>query len=102
LIVPWGTPFRFISTLENFTKLLRKSKPRVPDTFQLGAISAFFDFRARQFFNNLSVFSKPEYSNSPRLHQNKPSVINRLRLFLVRLAPDTFQLCSSTGGGGTE
>ena len=41
--------------------------PHVPDTFQLGAISAFFDFRAGRFFNNLRLFNIPEYSDSPRL-----------------------------------
>ena len=54
------------SSAQKIARIPKKS--RVPDTFQLGAISAFFDFRARRFFNNLRVFNTPEYSNSPRLH----------------------------------
>jgi hypothetical protein len=46
----------------------KQAKSDVPDTFQLGAISAFLDFRACPFFNNLRVFNTYRYSNSPRLH----------------------------------
>src|SRR5713101_7763988 len=57
----------------------------VPDTFQLGAILPFFAFLASRKINKLRVFNTSEYSDSPRLHDTKPSVINRLRTFFVRL-----------------
>ncbi len=42
-------------------------KSRVPDTFQLGAIFAFFAFSASRIFSNLRVFNTLAYSDSPRL-----------------------------------
>jgi hypothetical protein len=33
------------------------ARARVPDTFQLSAISAFLDFRACRFFNKFGVFN---------------------------------------------
>ena len=53
---------------------------RVPGPFQLGVISAFFDFRAGRFFNNLLVFNTPEYFDSSRFN--------------------CFYLCFDTGGIG--
>lgn len=41
---------------------------RVPDTFQLGAISELSDFCASRFFNKFRVFSGLEYSDSLRRH----------------------------------
>src|SRR5712692_11250454 len=52
--------------------------PRVPDTFQLAAISAFFSFRAYRVFYNLRVFNEAKYSDSPRLHTANYRLINRL------------------------
>jgi hypothetical protein len=51
-------------------------KPRVPDTFQLGAILTCSAFLASRKVNNLRVFNNPEYSDSPRLHL-KARVANR-------------------------
>jgi hypothetical protein len=45
----------------------RAENPHVPDTFQLGAIPDARAFLACRRINNLRVFDKPEYSDSPRL-----------------------------------
>ena len=50
------------------------------DTFQLAAILPCSAFLASRKINKLRVFNKPEYSDSPRLHHLKVSVINRLQL----------------------
>jgi hypothetical protein len=50
--------------------LVGKRKSRVPDTFQVGAISEFSDFPASRFFYKLRVFNTREYSGSPRLHHS--------------------------------
>jgi hypothetical protein len=46
----------------------KDEKPRVPDTFQLGAILSYRAFLAGRKINNLRVSNNAEYSNSPRLH----------------------------------
>ena len=51
---------------------------RVPDTFQLGAISPCPAFLASRKINNLRVFNPPQYSNSPRLQAVNFCVINGL------------------------
>jgi hypothetical protein len=43
-------------------------KARVPDTFQLGAISWYCAFLAGRKVSNLRVFNGSGYSDSPRLH----------------------------------
>ena len=43
------------------------TKVRVPDTFQLGAISPFSAFLASQKISKLRVFKAVVHSNSPRL-----------------------------------
>jgi hypothetical protein len=53
-------------------------KSRVPDTFQLGAISPCSAFLASRQINKLSVFNKPEYSDSPRLQGFNYFIINGL------------------------
>jgi hypothetical protein len=62
------TSLWIVSLLEkNFTKLAGELKTRVPDTFQLGAISWYCAFSAGREINNLRVFNTREYSDSPRL-----------------------------------
>jgi len=56
-----------INYLEKFPEFVEF---RVPDTFQLGAISAATAFSASRFFNNLRVFNAHEYSDSPGRHQS--------------------------------
>jgi hypothetical protein len=55
-----------VSRQPNFR--LANEKSRVPDTFQLGAISAATAFSASRFFDNLRIFNGREYSDSPRRH----------------------------------
>jgi hypothetical protein len=47
---------------------LANEKSRVPDTFQLGAISWYCAFLAGREISNLRVFNRSEYSDSSRLH----------------------------------
>ena len=72
---------------------------RVPDTFQLGAILPFPAFGASRKINKLRVFNTPEYSDSPRLHQFKATVINNLQRFRCIRVPDEFHWRFGTGGG---
>jgi hypothetical protein len=59
---------RDLSNLHRSLKHMSEVKTsRVPDTFQLGAISPFSAFRAARKIDKLRVFRTPEYSDSPRL-----------------------------------
>jgi hypothetical protein len=78
----------------------KNEKPRVPDTVQLGAISPFSAFLASLKISNLRVFNIREYSDSPRLHHIKASVINKLQRYGSARVPDEFHGRSGTGGGG--
>src|SRR6266850_1538488 len=75
-------------------------KSRVPDTFQLGAILPCSAFLASRKINNLCVFNRHEYSDSPRLHHIKASVINKLQRCGCARVPDEFHGRPGTGGRG--
>src|SRR5947209_7142263 len=86
---------------------------RVPDTFQLAAISAFFAFRAYRVFYNLRVFNEAKYSDSPRLHhcfcgvpslpRGTVSVVSRARQGApFDLAQDKFGLARALPLNGSQ
>ena len=61
------------------TELASEPRIRVPDTFQLGAISPCSAFLACLKINKLRVFNTPGYSDFPRLQNFNYFVINGLR-----------------------
>ncbi len=70
------------------TELASELKIRVPDTFQLGAILPFFAFLASRKINKLRVFNTSEYSDSPRLHDLKVFIIDKITATLLCLRSD--------------
>jgi hypothetical protein len=68
-----GRITRLLEKRELRHDLGRGLKVRVPDTFQLDAISDARVFWTSRKINKLRVFNTSKHSNSPGLYQFKPS-----------------------------
>ena len=68
------------------SRLRRDAKIRVPDTFQVGAISDARAFCASRKINKFRVFNNPEYSDSHRRYHFKARLIHRQALRNLRFS----------------